>query len=145
MSYQILTTVKNVNLKKICMYLMIFKGGKNALSHFFDTGHKVLVYKTCSGPRGPQMRLIMGTGQWIYIFSMQYPWKTGTQDNIAILFFENGPPLQKYSTIHNRLKLFKWPPIQFFFFVQNYNAKKTSNSIIEIVMIIIHQYIEYSI
>ena len=63
MSYQILTMVKNVNLKKICsMYLMIFKGGKNALSHFFDTGHKVLVYKTCSGPRGPKLRLIMGTG-----------------------------------------------------------------------------------
>lgn len=63
MSYQILTMVKNVNLKKICsMYLMIFKGGKNALLHFFDTGHKVLVYKTCSGPRGPKLRLIMGTG-----------------------------------------------------------------------------------
>ena len=63
MSYQILTMVKNVNLKKICsMYLMIFKGGKNALLHFFDTAHKVFVYKTCSGPRGPKLRLIMGTG-----------------------------------------------------------------------------------
>ena len=54
MSYQILTMVKNVNLKKICsMYLMIFKGGKNALLHFFDTGHRSWSIKLGQGQGVP--------------------------------------------------------------------------------------------